>query len=99
MPKLYALTNIVMPDDSLISPRRVFDATVEQAKQFDALNAARPATGEEIEDEKKLKAAEDGTSYFSADEMRAAEPTLTATAAPESIADNDPNAKPKGRAI
>lgn len=49
MPKLYAINKIIMPDDKIIEPRRVFDATVEQARQFDHLNAARPATKEEID--------------------------------------------------
>lgn len=48
MAKLYAKTRIVMPDGSEILPRTVFDATPEQARQFDHLNAARPATEAEI---------------------------------------------------
>lgn len=48
MPKLYAKNRIIMPDGADIPPRRVFDATPEQARQFDHLNAARPATEAEI---------------------------------------------------
>ncbi len=53
MPKLYAKNRIVMPDGSEIEPRTVFDATPEQARQFDHLNAARPATEAEIKKAKR----------------------------------------------
>ena len=48
MAKLYSLTKIVMPDGSIVPRRTVFDATPTQAKQFDKLGAARPATAQEI---------------------------------------------------
>lgn len=73
MPKLYAINKIIMPDDTIVEPRRVFDATVEQAKQFDKLKAARPATKEKIDAEKERAAVEDGTAFFTEDQVRAAE--------------------------
>lgn len=48
MPKMFSRHTIQMPDGTVIQPRTVFDATPEQAKQFDHLNAARPATEAEI---------------------------------------------------
>lgn len=48
MPKMFSRHTIQMPDGAEIPPRTVFDATPEQAKQFDHLNAARPATEAEI---------------------------------------------------
>lgn len=94
MPKLYAINKIIMPDDTIVEPRRVFDATVEQAKQFDKLKAARPATKEEIDAEKERAAVEDGTAFFTEDQVRAAE-VPNAVELPVSGADNDPNGKPK----
>lgn len=48
MPKLFAKNRIIRPDGTVVEPRTVFDATPEQARQFDRLNAARPATEAEI---------------------------------------------------
>lgn len=48
MAKLYAKSQIILPGDVLVSRKSVFDATPAQAKQFDKLGAARPATAAEI---------------------------------------------------
>ncbi|WP_333683075.1 hypothetical protein [Pontibaca methylaminivorans] len=48
MAKMLAKTQIIMPDDVVIAKGTVFDATPEQARQFDHLNAARAATEAEI---------------------------------------------------
>lgn len=48
MAKLYSLTKILQADDAMLDKGKVFDATPEQAKAFDALGAARPATDDEI---------------------------------------------------
>lgn len=60
MAKLYAKSRIIMPDGSEIEPRSVFDATPQQAKQFDHLNAARAATESEIAAAKAAQAKADG---------------------------------------
>lgn len=92
MAKLYALTKIIMPDDTVIKPKTVFDATPIQAKQFDKLKAARPATGAEVEAAKLEAAIKDGTDYL--------EPELPLTIedkAPPSGAPGDPQGAPKGK--
>lgn len=48
MPKLFAKNRIIRPDGTVVEPHRVFDATPEQARQFDHLNAAQPAREDEI---------------------------------------------------
>ena len=53
MAKLYAKNRIILPDGTEVEPRTVFDATPEQARQFDHLNAARPATEAEIKAAKR----------------------------------------------
>lgn len=47
MAKLYAKTDILV-DDVIIPKGQVFEGTPRQAKQFDALGAARPATDAEV---------------------------------------------------
>ena len=90
MAKLYAFHQIVLPDETVVPPKTVFDATPTQAKQFDKLGAARPATEAEILAAAEKKAAEDGVSFD--------EPQLPlAEAKPASGAPGDPQAAPKGK--
>lgn len=88
MAKLYALTQIIMPDDTVVQRKTVFDATPLQAKQFDKLKAARPATAAEIDEAKTERAIEEGSRFPDP------EPT---SKAPVSTAPGDPNGKPKGK--
>lgn len=60
MAKLFSKTRILMPDGSEIEPRSVFDATPQQAKQFDHLNSARAATEAEIKAAEDARAKADG---------------------------------------
>ncbi|WP_294929277.1 hypothetical protein [uncultured Paracoccus sp.] len=60
MPKLYAKTQIILPGDVVVPARSVFDATAQQARQFDHLNSARPATEAEIKAAEAAKAVKDG---------------------------------------
>lgn len=87
MAKMFSLTQIIMPGDVIVEKGRVFDCTPTQAKQFDALNAARIATPAEIENADRLQAAADGVPYVPS----------TETKAPETNAPGDPNATPKGK--
>lgn len=93
MPKLYALNQIILADDKVVLRGAVFDATVAQAKQFDALKSARPATGDEIKHAADLKALEDGTAYGEAPAEAVAEPLGEIPANPE----GDPKGAPKGK--
>ena len=79
MAKLYALTQIILKDDEVVQHNTVFDATVAQAKQFDALGAARPATEAEIKDAEKAAALKDGTAFLENVET-AARPSVDAQA-------------------
>lgn len=93
MPKLFAKSRILMPDNTLVEPLTVFTASVDQAKQFDKLKVARPATPEEIKADEDRRAEEDGTAFLET----VAEPE----AAPEvkkldSGAPGDPQSSPKG---
>ena len=63
MAKMYAHTEILMPDGSLVAPKSVFDATPAQAKQFDKLNAARPATEDEIKAADEAAAIKNGLAF------------------------------------
>jgi hypothetical protein len=90
MAKLYALTKIIMPDDTVVPAKTVFDATPAQAIQFDKLKSARPATAEEIRNAALLAAVANGTEFN--------EPELPLEAkAPASGAAGDPNGVPKGK--
>lgn len=89
MPKLFSLNKIVMPDNTVIPRRSVFDATVEQAKQFDKLGAARPATEDEIKAAKDAAAEADGTAFFSKAALDASEATITS----ETVAADKPKSK------
>ncbi|CAM3933754.1 hypothetical protein [Paracoccus yeei] len=60
MAKMYAKHRIILPDGSEIEPRAVFDATPQQARQFDHLNAARAATEAEIKAAEAAQAKADG---------------------------------------
>lgn len=92
MPKLFALTEILMPDGKQVPRKAVFDATVRQAKQFDSLGAARPAT------EKEIKAAAEAVAVANAMDPEASQPEKPARAekAPSSDAPGDPQAAPRG---
>ena len=88
MPKLYALHQIILPDDTIVPRRSVFDASVEQAKQFDKLGAARSATEAEIKAAAEKQAIADGVTLE--------EPQLDLSSKPSSNAPGDPQAAPKG---
>ena len=60
MAKLYAKNPIILEGDVAIPARTVFDATPAQAKQFDKLGAARPATAEEVKAWADAEAAKNG---------------------------------------
>lgn len=90
MAKMFAKTTILMPNDVLVAKGAVFDCTPAQAKQFDALKSARPATPEEIAGAAEAQAIADGTAY--------AEPlTPSETVKPASNAPGDPQGAPKGK--
>lgn len=63
MAKMLALTEILMPGEELVPKGEVFDCTPAQAKQFDALYAARPALESEIEAAAKAAAIADGSAF------------------------------------
>lgn len=87
MAKMFSLTQIIMPGDVIVPKGKVFTCTPEQAKQFDALNAARVATPAEIENADREQAAADGHEYVPS----------TETKAPPSGAPGDPLAVPKSK--
>ncbi|RWR12043.1 hypothetical protein [Paenirhodobacter populi] len=60
MAKLYAKTQIILPGDVIVPKGSVFDATPQQAKQFDHLNAARVATAAEVKAAEEAQAKADG---------------------------------------
>ncbi len=104
MAKLFALTNIILPatkdaPETIVSKGKVFDATVDQAKQFDALRSARQATNEEIAAAKEAAAKEDGTAFLApapSDSVLGETdegPSLTGTTS----VSGDPKAAPKGK--
>ena len=104
MPKLFALTQIILADDKVVARNSVFDATVAQAKQFDALKAARPATEAEIKAAEKAAAEADGTAFLENADT-AARPSADSqpvkgevdVTMPDSGAPGDPQSKPKGK--
>lgn len=101
MAKLFSFSKIILPPDDkhpeerLILKGKVFDATPEQAKQFDAIKAARPATKEEIEAAKEEEAIANGTAFVapapSDSVVEDNDPVVASTAA------GDPKAVPKGK--
>lgn len=89
MAKMLALTKILMPDDTLVSKGSVFTCTPAQAKQFDSLNAARPATEAEITAAAAAAAIADGSAFN--------EPELPLEGKSASGAPGDPHGAPKGK--
>ncbi len=90
MANMFSKTAILMPDDKLIPKGVVFPCTPAQAKQFDALGSARPATEAEIAAAAQAQAIADGTAF--------AEPELPIeTQKPASRAPGDPQGEPKGK--
>lgn len=99
MAKLFALTKIILPPDDknkeerLVAKGQVFNATPDQAKQFDGLKAARPATDEEIAAAKEAQAVADGTTFVA---PAPSDPVLDQPAdTVTSTASGDPKALPK----
>lgn len=99
MVKLYALNKILRGKDQVIDPavEPVFDATPDEAKQFDALKSARPATADEVAKAKDRAAKKDGTAFLASPEPVAASAPAAEVDAPESGANGDPKSAPKGR--
>ena len=95
MPKMYALKAVHIDREGgrieVIARRKVFSATVEQAKQLDALKAARPATAAEISAAKEEVEKAEGTFFTGS---AASEPEVVEKP-PASGAANDPNTPPK----
>lgn len=63
MAKLFSKMKIIMPGDVVIPARTVFDATPSEARQFDALKSARPATAAEIKAHAEAQAKADGSAF------------------------------------
>lgn len=95
MAKMYALNRIILEEDKVVPRHTVFDASPAQAKQFDALKAARPATAEEIALAKETAAIEDGTAFLEGPSPNDPEPTDAVK--PVSGAPGDPQSPPKGK--
>lgn len=101
MAKLFALNKIILPatdkdgKEQLIDKGRVFDATPAQAKQFDAIKAARPATDAEIAADKEAKAIADGTAFVAPAPSDSVVETEADT--PPAAVTGDPKGIPKGR--
>ncbi|MDO5646306.1 hypothetical protein [Paracoccus sp. (in: a-proteobacteria)] len=94
MPKLISVTQIIMPAGkdgavTVIGKNEVFDATVAQAKHFDALGAARPATEDEIK-----RAGEKADVANGLSDAPSIEEQIIVQ--PDSGAPGDPQSKPKG---
>lgn len=89
MAKMFALTSILMPDNTMVERRTVFTCTPAQAKQFDKLRSARPATPAEIEAADRAEAEANGTAFL---REAAVEATKPASGAP-----GDPQGAPKGK--
>lgn len=96
MAKLYALTQVLLGEDKLVPRHTVFDATPAQAKQLDALKAARPATAEEIALAKEAAAIEDGTAFLE-NGPSPNDPSPADAVKPTSGAPGDPQSPPKGK--
>jgi hypothetical protein len=62
MAKLFAKQKILRGEE-VIPARSVFDATPVEARQFDALKAARPATAEEVKAHAEAQAKADGVAF------------------------------------
>lgn len=91
MPKLFSNMKIIRVKDGveeIIPARTVFQATVAEAKQFDALGSARPATAEEINAADQAQALADGMLF---------QPDPVAEPMPDSGAAGDPRSAPKAK--
>lgn len=104
MAKLYSLSEIILDADTVVPRHTVFDATPSQAKQFDALKAARPATADEVAAAKEAEAIKDGSAFLENMETAArpaadAEPVKGRVdiSMPDSGAEHDPNSKPSSK--
>ena len=95
MPKLYALSRIILEDDKVVPRHTVFDATVAQAKQFDTLKAARPATEDEINAAKEAAAIANGSAFIEGPSPN--DPAPTTAMKPDSGAPGDPQSPPKSK--
>ena len=99
MVKLYSKMKIIRHTkdgvEEVIPKRTVFDGTPAEAKQFDALNSARPATAEEIKDDKERRDLDQGIAFQN---PAPSDAVLEAPASlPDSGAHGDPKSAPKGR--
>ncbi|MFN3312583.1 MAG: hypothetical protein ACK46Q_03850 [Hyphomonas sp.] len=66
MAKLFSKTKIIRAKDGVeevIPKRTVFYATPSEAKQFDALKSARPATADEIKTHAEAQAKANGSAF------------------------------------
>ncbi len=66
MAKMYALNKILRRIDGeevTVPARTVFDCPPAEAKQLDALRAARPATADEVKAHAEAQAKADGTAF------------------------------------
>lgn len=95
MAKMYALHQIILEDDKVVPRHTVFDATPAQAKQFDSLKAARPATAEEVAAANELAAKADGSAFVEGPSPN--DPTPAPSVKPASGAPGDPQSPPKGK--
>ena len=99
MAKLFSLMKIIRHDkdgnEEIIPKRSVFDATSAEAKQFDALKSARPATAEEIAADKEQRDMDQGIAFQN---PAPSDAVLNAPAElPDSGAVGDPRSTPKGK--
>lgn len=98
MAKMYALRKILRHNkkgvEEVLEKRTVFDATPAEAKQLDALNAARPAREDEVKAFEAAMATKDGAYFL--DGIEAV--TMVAPLRPVgSGAAGDPNNAPKSK--
>lgn len=91
MAKMFAKTMIIMPNDIVVKKGAVFDCTPAQAKQFDGLKSARPATADEIAAAATAAAIADGSAFI---EPEVVQPV---SVKPMSNAPGDPQGAPKGK--
>lgn len=101
MAKLYSATKIIRRDkkgvEEIIPRNSVFDATVAEAKQYDALKAARPATEAEVKAHDERVALSQGQTFQA---PAPSDAVLEApTPMPDSGAQNDPKSAPKAKSV
>lgn len=99
MAKLFSKMKIIRHTkdgvEEVIPKRTVFDATPAEAKQFDALKSARPATADEVKADKERRELDQGITFQN---PAPSDAVLEAPAAlPDSGAQGDPKSAPKGR--